>query len=79
MKQRDFELLISTGTIEAIVIFRPRGSTEGWAVVCETNRQIPYSEYLETAKGETRFFATIDTAHGVIRKAGFEAMVTIDG
>ena len=79
MKQRDFELLISTGTIEAVVLFRPRGSTEGWAVVCETNRPIPYSEYLETAKGETRFFSSLDTAHGHVRKSGFEPMVTIDG
>ena len=79
MKQRDFELLVSTGTIKAIVIFRPRGSTEGWAVVCETGRPITSSQYLETAKGETRFFSSLDTLVAHVRKSGFLGQLTIDG
>jgi hypothetical protein len=76
MDKQDFELLIEAGAIEHVVLFS--GSAKGWEVIAYrenwTNGKI-----LETARGEKRYFQSLDTAVGFVRGCGWKPQIVVDG
>ncbi len=87
MELQDLKFAISMGVVARVVLFQPRETeSREWALYAypEDGRANPFGsekrgkEYLETARGEARTFASVDTALSVIRQCGWKTQVTID-
>ena len=80
MKLTDLELLIPTGAVSGIVVFRP-STSDPWCIDVEFDDPPPRlrSTRLESARQELRTFATVDSALKVIRAAGWYQIVKVQG
>ena len=71
MNTKNFRIFVETGVVESVVIFRPSSSSP-WSIVVKGERIPPrFHEWIETALHETRQFADLGTAYGVVRSAGW--------
>ena len=80
MKLSELEILIPTGAVSGIVVYRPSDS-ESWIIDVEFDDPPPRikSSLLKSARDEIRTFATVDSALKVIRAAGWYQTVTVQG
>lgn len=79
MNTKNFRIFVETGVVESVVLFRPDAS-HPWNIEVSGDR-IParFRHWIETAKQEVRQFADLNTAYGVIRAAGWQDSITIQG
>lgn len=87
MKKQDLELLIQAGDVKQMVISRDWAKTgpdtasvtslwEVWAYGGPATSA--RGNVLQTARGERRWFRTLDTAHDFIRECGFRDAILLE-
>lgn len=79
MTQNEFALLVSAGAIERVTVYRDRIASEGWSVWGYADDARWSRDYIETARGGQRTWASLDTAHQWLRKNGWTGSIEIDG
>ena len=83
MKQAELALLIQTGAVRRVVLFRARNEAGGWQVFAYgEGGSIPgvARDWMEPAREtQPRTWASLDTAHAWIRTLNWTGDVTIDG
>ena len=83
MKQAELALLIKTGAVERIVMFRDRSKAEGWQIFAYgIDGSVPgvFADWIEPARErKPRLWASLDTAHAWIQTMGWTKNVTVDG
>ena len=80
MKLSELEILIPTGAVSGIVVFR-RQPSDPWSIDVEFEHRPPPVRFshLESARHELRTFASVDSALKVIRAAGWFDSVKVQG
>lgn len=76
MDKQDFQLLIDAGAIDHVVLQSVAGG--GWAV-WSYGKDWSNSKTLKTARGEIRYFQSLDTAYGFVRGCGWKPQIVVDG
>ena len=80
MKQKELETLIKTGFVEELtaqVLFS--GSKKYWGLYVESERSLPHGWYtfLETARGDMRLFASLDSMYKMLKEIGYEGTLKV--
>lgn len=87
MKKQELELLVQAGDVETVVISRdwvktgPDTSAQAslWEVWAHGgDATAARGNVVRTARGERRWFRTLDTAYAFVRDCGFRGVVTVE-
>jgi hypothetical protein len=83
MKASEFTLLTANGAISQVTVWRDSAedAEKGWVIFAYGDgKELNISNNaLVTARGETRRFASLDTAHAWIRSNGWAGLYGVDG
>lgn len=82
MDKQDFELLIEAGAIAHVILCsgssKFAGAPKGWEVIAYRD-DWTNGKTLETARCETRYFQSLDTAVAFVRGCGWKPHIVVDG
>jgi hypothetical protein len=79
MQIKDFRTFVESENVEEVVIQR-MGADQQW-VIAVIGQRIPsrFRELVETALHEVRWFKDLGTAYGVVRAAGWQDSIRLEG
>lgn len=80
MKQKELEMLIQTGFVQELTTQRLYvGNKKFWGLYVESERMLPHGWYtfLETARGDMRLFASLDSIYNMLKGMNWEGKLQV--
>jgi len=79
MKEATARMLIDSGVVEDVTAYCAIAGAGAWELWLSGQRvPVHVGERLETARGEIRFFACVDTLVAYVRRLGWTKKITVD-